>query len=173
MIQWYRLGVNTSVKSICHALNHISHQCHPLSQPWLNAQDGIYVNIGCFIGLRYSAISDTPITYVYIYMYIYMYTYIYICIYVCIYMYIYIHMKVSWNGGTPKSSMLSSDVFTMIFHCKPSHQSGCPPKNGPQVYRFSDNVHTSQLTLEEKAQKCADEMGMTLGNYDWIWLLNS
>ena len=108
-----------------------------------------------------------------IYICIYICIHIYICIYVCIYMYIYIHMKVSWNGGTPKSSMLSSDVFTMIFHCKPSHQSGCPPKNGPQVYRFSDNVHTSQLTLEEKAQKCADEMGMTLGNYDWIWLLNS
>ena len=68
MIQWYRLGVNTSVKSICHVLNHIGHQYHPLSQPWLRAQDGIYLNIGCFIGLRYSAISDTPITYVYIYI---------------------------------------------------------------------------------------------------------
>ena len=45
-------------------------------------------------------------TYIYMYMYMYIHIYIYIkCIYIYIYLYVYIYMEVSWNGGTPKSSI--------------------------------------------------------------------
>ena len=60
------------------------------------------------------------IYYIYMYVYIYVYIYIYICMYVC--------MVVSWNRGTPNSS-----IFNGIIHYKPS-LLGIPPFVETPIY---------------------------------------
>ena len=59
--------------------------------------------------------------YLSIYIYVCMYVYIYIYMYVCMYIYIYIEMRVSWNRGTPKSS-----IYRWRFPYKRSSYWGIP-----------------------------------------------
>ena len=61
---------------------------------------------------------------------------------------IYICVEVSWNRGTPKSS-----IYRFIFHFKPSSYSGYPHLGNPHIYIIEYTLYRSLYPFSQDLDK--------------------